>query len=144
MTKLVNERAENAVLGAMLLRNEEIPKVQEVLETSDFHKHDNQLIARLIFEVHGKGRPVDAVTVGAMLGPELQDAAGAVFLLDRILEGTPNPMNAVYYAEIVKDLSNRRKVHMLCQTLLKKLPDTNFTVHSMLDRFHLLAGEIVK
>src|SRR5438034_130825 len=54
---------EKAVLGAMLLDKEAVPKVIELLDATNFYSPTHQKIVQAMIALFEKSEPVDAVTV---------------------------------------------------------------------------------
>jgi replicative DNA helicase len=106
-----NIEAEQAVLGAILIDPEVLPKVKELLSSSDFYRKTHQMIYDAILVVAESDEPVDLITVTA----ELQNAGriddvGGVAYLSSLANSVPTAANADHYATIVKEKSIQRLV----------------------------------
>lgn len=104
--------AEQSVLGGMLLSRTAIEEVTRVLGSgADFYRPVHETIYRAILDLHAKGEPADPITVSAALtkNGEIGRIGGAPYL-HHLVQTVPSAANAEYYADIVRDLSVRRRV----------------------------------
>ncbi|MCX5888187.1 MAG: hypothetical protein NTY36_01885 [Deltaproteobacteria bacterium] len=78
-----NPEAEQSVIGAILVRPEVLPKVAEILAPSDFYHRPHRCIYQTMLDVAREGRPVDYVTVTALLKDRgnLETVVGPLFLM---------------------------------------------------------------
>lgn len=101
------DRAEEAVLGAMIRFNAAIAEVATLIEASDFRSDANQRIYSAIIEQHDGGRrPVDMVSLAELLHRKgwLEDIGGAVRIYD-LYDAALTGANATHHAAIVRDRS---------------------------------------
>ncbi len=106
-----NLRAEEAVLGAMLLSREAIADVVEVLDSDNFYKPAHGHIFEAVTGLYGGGEPVDAITVANELErANLLEAVGGNAILIELQANTPAVSNATYYAKIVEEMALLRRV----------------------------------
>jgi replicative DNA helicase len=108
-----NLEAEESVLGAMMVSERAIdPVLLEVrLGEADFYRERHRIIYRAIKALYERGQPVDHLTVTEQLTQtgELAEAGGADVVRD-LPSRTPAPMNAGYYATIVKQNALLRRL----------------------------------
>ena len=103
--------AEQAVLGGLMLSPESLTKVSDWLMEGDFSRRDHQLIFRAISELHRRGAPCDAVTLGDWFeANDLAQIIGRSSYLIELANATPSAANIVAYAEIVVEKSRLRAV----------------------------------
>ena len=103
--------AERAALGCCLLSEAALDDVHSILRTDDFYSHAHQEIFRLSKAMQLEGRPVDSVTIAERLfATEKLEEIGGPAYIGQLLEGVPHAAHAEYYAEIVLNLSRRRKL----------------------------------
>lgn len=104
-----SEDAEQAVLGGLMLANEAYPRIAGWLEAGNFYRRDHQLIFSAIVELAEKGQPFDAVTIGDWFAErgqaELVDNGA---YLTELAANTASAANVEAYAEIVRELAQRR------------------------------------
>jgi replicative DNA helicase len=106
-----NLRAEESVLGAMLLSREAIAEVVELLEPEHFYKPAHGHLYEAILSLYSSGEPVDAVTVADELkrAGMLDEIGGPAVLLD-FQATTPAISNAFHYARIVEEHALLRRM----------------------------------
>ncbi|MDU0968043.1 MAG: replicative DNA helicase [Actinomycetaceae bacterium] len=103
--------AEKSVLGAMLLSKEAIADVAAEIKGEDYYQHSHQLIHNAILDVYGRGEGADPVTVADALkrSGDLKTIGGAQYL-HALTVAVPTAANAGYYARIVKERSQLRRL----------------------------------
>jgi len=97
--------AERAVLGAMLLDKEVIPKVLEIIREGDcFYSKVHRLIYEEIVNLFNKNKPVDLVTLreGFRKKKKLKEVGGSAYLAE-LVNSVPTTINAGYYAQIIRE-----------------------------------------
>lgn len=103
--------AEQAVLGALMLKPEVWPAVKARLEAADFYRHDHQLIFRAVEHCAEKDIAFDPVTLGDWFesqGLQEQVANGAYLI--ELSSNTPSAANCEAYAEIVAAHAQLRRL----------------------------------
>jgi replicative DNA helicase len=106
-----NLRAEESVLGAMLLSREAIAEVVESLDPDHFYKPAHGHLYDAIMGLYGAGQPVDVVTVAEELQRAgLLDDIGGPSLLLELQASTPAISNAAHYAKIVEEHALLRRL----------------------------------
>lgn len=114
-----NPAAELGAIGSMLLAGAAIADVAALAGPGDFSLASHQVLCRAILDLHGRGVPVDAVTLCEDLARrgELADAGGPE-AISAALDMTPHPANAAFYAGIVRDKATlRRLIDAAAETL---------------------------
>ena len=103
--------AEQCALGGMLLSADAITDVVAVIDPGDHFRPAHQLVHEAILALHHRGDPVDAVTVADELdrGKYLSKVGGAPYL-HTLIAAVPAAVNAGYYAQIVADHAERRRL----------------------------------
>ena len=106
-----NLRAEESVLGAMLLSREAIAEVVEILDADHFYKPAHGHLYDAVMSLYGAGEPVDAITVADELerAALLDEIGGPAVLLD-FQATTPAISNAAHYAKIVEEHALLRRM----------------------------------
>ncbi|MEU2598449.1 replicative DNA helicase [Streptomyces hirsutus] len=108
-----NDRgAEQSVLGGMQLAKSAIADVLDTLRSaSDFYFPHHQTIYAAAVDLHGRGEPVDPITLAAELGKtgDLERVGGAAYL-HHLVQQVPTAANTGHYAEIVRDLAEFRSL----------------------------------
>lgn len=106
-----DRRAEEGVLGAMLLSPNTVTDVIEILEPEEFYFPAHQLIYTAILDLYSAGGDIDTVLVGGRLDKmgHLDRAGGAAYLLT-LISSVPTAANARYYADIVAEKGILRRL----------------------------------
>ena len=106
-----NVDAEMSVLGGMMLSKDAIADVIEILRSADFYRPAHASVYEVVIELFGRGKPADAVTVGAELKKkgELERIGGLPYL-HTLVATVPTAANAAYYARIVREQAQLRSL----------------------------------
>jgi len=100
-----NLEAERAVLGAMLLEKETIPKVLQIITNSkSFYSEVHVLIYEGIASLFNENKPIDILALKEDFHKKgkLKEVGGASYLAD-LVNSVPTTVNVAYYAQIVKE-----------------------------------------
>jgi replicative DNA helicase len=109
-TPPANPEAEQSVLGAILVRPGVLDLVAVLITPADFYREAHGNIYQAMLDLRDSGKPVDLVTVTALLKErgKLEGAGGPVFLAG-LSEQVGFATNAEYYARVVKDKARLRR-----------------------------------
>lgn len=102
MIELHSLEAEHGVLGAMLRQPHLIDVLSDDLAPEAFAWDDNADLYRLILDLHGKGEPVDVITLSDRRA-ELPSGTRVMAYAGEIQANTPSVANAKYYGQIIRD-----------------------------------------
>jgi len=116
-----NLKAEQSVLGSMILDKDAITDVAELIKEEDFYREAHRLIFNGILRLFDKNEPVDMVTLAAELTKmgEFDALGGVEYLSDLTNEGIITS-NAKYYAKIVQEKSLLRKLISASSEIIEK------------------------
>ncbi len=110
---------EKAVLAGILLFNEVLNDIQYILKAHDFFLPSHQAIYEAVKQLAFKNRPVDLTTLmGALRESGKIDLAGGASYLAEIAQTPATSSHSVEYAQIVADLSWRRRLQDAAQAAL--------------------------
>lgn len=99
-----NIEAEQAVLGAIILDNEALPKSLEILSQDDFYRESHRRLYRAILDLFEKNEPIDIVTVADYLRKMGDlEIVGGVAYLSTLADSIPTSANIRYHARIVRE-----------------------------------------
>lgn len=120
---IANLAAEQAVLGAILLRPQVLAEILPVLTPAEFYRPAHARIYQVMRDLHETGRPVDLVTVIWLLREQGQLAEiGGQQFLSLLSEQVGISANAGYYAQQVRNKYRLRRlaaraqeIHAACQ-----------------------------
>ena len=108
LEKIVRFDAEQSVLGSLLIENESLDKIG-FLSESDFYAPAHKKVFNKIKEIAEIGKPFDMVTISESFNSDELDMIGGFAYIVDLVKNTPTSRNVVSYADIVLDMSNRRK-----------------------------------
>ena len=104
-----NIEAEQAVLGAMLIKKEAISAAAEHLTGDDFYRYAHRLVFEAIMTLNQANEAVDMITVTDRLkrDGELEKAGGIAFIT-ALANAVPTAANVTFHARIVRQKSQLR------------------------------------
>ena len=103
--------AEQAVLGAMLLKPEAVTTAAEELSADDFYRETHRLIYEAMMELKDRTEPVDLVTLTEQLKKADKLAKiGGIPALSLIANSVPTAANVHYHARIVHEKAQLRSL----------------------------------
>jgi hypothetical protein len=125
---IANLEAEQSVLGAIILRPEALDQVADLLTPQDFYREDHRLIYQTMLDLRHREAPVDLVTVTENLKDlgQLEKVGGPVFLAS-LNEHVGTAANAPYYAKLVWEKAQIRKLRAKANEILTQDPDGNLS-----------------
>ncbi len=103
-------QAEKALLGTMMMgQGAVIPQIREILEPADFYIDNHGILAEALMEL---GEDADFVTLKRLLLQSQSEglAAELVMLIAQLADQVSTTAGWRHWANIVKDLSNKRKI----------------------------------
>lgn len=106
-----NIEAEQAVLGAMLIKKEAIVEVQEILQPDDFYREAHRIVYEAMLELSGNDEAVDLVTLTEQLRKNEQlEKIGGLPFITQLANAVPTAANVGYHAKIVKEKAELRNL----------------------------------
>ncbi len=103
--------AEQSVLGGLLLDNSAWDRASDLLNESDFYRHEHQLIFAAIQQLINASKPADVITVFEQLQMQGKGAeVGGLAYLNNLAQSVPSAANMRRYAEIVRERAVLRKL----------------------------------
>ncbi len=115
---LCSLEAERAVLGAILLDAESLPKAMEVLAPEHFYHSGHRKMFSAMVSLHERGVPVDAITLAEELRGrgELEEIGGHLAIATMVEEAA-TAAHLQSYAGIVREHAVKREVIKLAEGL---------------------------
>ena len=126
---------EKAVLGAMLIDREAVPKALEVIDDEAFYDPMHQKIFRAMNALFERSEPVDAVTVAEELRRmgTFDAATDPVYITDLTMN-VATAANVEYHARIVLEKSlMRRLIATSSEVAWRSEPSASITKRRMLE-----------
>ena len=113
--------AERSALGSMILDRDEIGQVVQIIDRECFCLGDHQIIFDVVTGLYDQQKPVDLVLLKEELSRlgKLEQIGGVPYLLT-VVESVPDSSNAVYYAQIVRDLALLRRLISTSSEVISK------------------------
>ncbi|MCR5559163.1 replicative DNA helicase [Schwartzia sp. (in: firmicutes)] len=103
--------AEQAVLGAMLIKKEAAIEAMEILRPEDFYRDAHRVVFEAIMAVFQNDSAVDMITVTEQLKKsDMLEKAGGVAGVTALANAVPTAANVVYHAKIVREKAELREL----------------------------------
>ena len=103
--------AEQAVLGAMLLKPDAVTTAAEELTADDFYRETHRLIFEAMMDLKERTEPVDLVTLTEQLKKaDKLTKIGGIPALSLIANSVPTAANVQYHARIVREKAQLRSL----------------------------------
>ena len=131
-----NVEIEQATLGAMLLNSDCIVKAKSFLNADDFYKESHSLIFKALLEVGINDAQL--ITHRLTQDKKLELVGGTAYIVE-LLESISTSAAFPHHAEILKDLSRRRKIIYACMTAGEQSHDLSYELDESLS---MLRAEI--
>ena len=129
-----SNEAEESVLGSILLDNDCINNIQEKLHGEDYYKPAHKHIFEAMTELYDKQIPIDIISLTQRLkDKELLQNCGGPDYISHLANVAPSSAHAPHYAQVVKDMSIRRRVIHECSNIIAEAFNTGEEVADFLD-----------
>ena len=103
--------AEQAVLGGIMLSNQYWDSIAERVITEDFYTFAHKAIFQTMEELMRNQTPIDLITLDqALKAKGISDSVGGFAYLADLSNNTPNAINILAYAEIVREKAILREL----------------------------------
>lgn len=108
------------MIGSVLLLPDVLDSVAAIVSVEDFYDHACQRVFDCLLRLHEAGRAIDdTLLVSALKASGDWGPMGGAACLAKMVNGVCNAAHAVYYAEIVREKSQLRKMIMACTLALR-------------------------
>lgn len=119
-----NHDAEKGLLGCILIKPDVIDEISAIVQPDDFHLDWHGVIYSHAIALHNAGKIPDATLLFTSLKKsgefekdrDLGDQGGMDYLI-LLAEREPTAFNALYYAQIVKEMKVLRSIIEVCETV---------------------------
>jgi len=134
-TKPHNLEYERAVLGGILLDNENISIATSNLKATDFYDERHRMIFTAILSLVDQKKPVDALILKDELqGSQGLDKWGGPQYLVSLTDGFALAMNVQHYAEVVREKAMLRRLIEYSSNLMMECYENNTLPHKILEK----------
>ena len=127
--------AEQAILGAIIIKNELLYQISETLSSSDFFSPAHQKIYQAVLELYQRNDPVDEVTLGTYLRDRkwLEQTGGVNYLVE-LTQSTPVVENVEHYAHIVREKGRLRDLITAANDIAKQGKESPEDIASLIQQ----------
>src|SRR5499425_2354359 len=135
--------AERAVLGAILLERESLPKAIELLKPADFYKEGHRKTFNATLNLFERNEPVDLLTVSEELKrrAELEEIGGPAALASLVEEAT-TAAHLLSYGAIVREKALLRDLIRIATDIIGQSYEARDDVDKLLDDAERLIFQI--
>jgi len=113
-----NLDAEQAILGGILINNDAMNQVMDVVTEGDFYREAHGHLFGGMAALYNDNEPVDLITLSHHLrNRNLLEKAGGTEFMASLAESVSTSAGIVHHAQIVRDLSVRRKLISQCSVI---------------------------
>ncbi len=128
--------AEIAVIGSILLNpNEALDLCIELLTAEHFYQRSHQIIFSTLCAMHGKGEPIDVVTVTTRLKDLAKlDEVGGAYYLSRLTVAFPTAAHVEFYIGILREKYQLRRLIEVATIAIQTAYDSQDDVDKVMDR----------
>ena len=129
-----NIEAEQAVLGAMLIKKEAIIEVQEILRPDDFYRETHRIIYEAMVRLQNNDEAVDLVTLTEELRKtDMLDKVGGLGFITQLANIVATAANVSYHAKIVKEKAELRNLINVATEIAGKAYEDSDEVEDIMD-----------
>lgn len=119
--------AEQAVLGAVFLKNSAMDQISTMLEPRDFSIASHELIWKAMKYLYDRNHPIDFITVVDMLKTYHRlDETGGVEYIIQLSNSVPTAANVEFYAGIVRSRSYRMRAYKAGEELMRMATEEEY------------------
>lgn len=138
-----DQQAETALLGSVILKPDAIDDIMSHVRSQDFYDDANGILFETLRAMHVAGKRIDIALLVSRLRKEKHlEEIGGISRLTQITQAVPNAANAVYYAQLVRDASVRRKLINASRDIAILAHDGNAEVDQLLSKAEAIVMEV--
>ena len=130
-----NLEAEQAILAGILINNDAMNQVMDILSPEDLYREAHAHLFEGMIDLYNNNEPIDLVTLSQYLTEKniLEEVGGNEYLAS-LVEAVSTSAGITYHAEIVRDLSVRRKLIGQCSLISESCFQTWQKTDELLDQ----------
>ena len=130
-----NVEAEQAILAGILINNDAMNQVVDILQPDDFYREVHGHLYDAMIGLYNKNEPIDLITLSQHLKEKgLMEKAGGSDYLASLVDAVSTSAGILYHAEIVRNLSVRRKLINQCSLISDSCFQESEPTDELLDR----------
>ena len=111
--------SEKILLSAIMKKNDTISDIIDIVSYKDFYNSTHSFIFQTFTEMYNKNIPIEIISFANYIGQDKLKSIGGITYLSTIIEAYITG-NVKYYAELIKEKSNKRNIIETCQNALEK------------------------
>ena len=141
-----NIKAEEAILGSILIDEHLINKVSETLDAKDFYRQSHKTVFNAMVFLNNKNNAIDILTLTEYLNNinKLEEVGGIAFITS-LPNKVPSTANINYYVNIVREKSFLRKISYIGENIANwGYNNENNTPEFILDKIEEMLSKITK
>ena len=113
-----NMEAEQAILAGILINNDSMNQIMDLLSAEDFYREAHVHLFEGMVDLYNNNEPIDLITLSQCLtGKNLLEKVGGTDYLASLVDAVSTSAGIQFHAEIVRDLSVRRKLISQCSVI---------------------------
>jgi len=113
-----NIEAEQAILGGILINNDAMNQIMDILSADAFYREAHMNLFEGMIALYNNNEPIDLITLSQYLTEKnLLEKTGGTDYLTSLVDAVSTSAGITYHAEIVRDLSVRRKLITQCSVI---------------------------
>ncbi|MBW2305063.1 MAG: replicative DNA helicase [Deltaproteobacteria bacterium] len=113
-----NLEAEQAILAGILINNDALNQVMDILSPEDFYREAHVHLFEGMTALYNNNEPIDLITLSQYLTRKnLLEKSGGIDYLASLVDAVSTSAGILYHAQIVRDLSIRRKLISQCSAI---------------------------
>jgi len=113
-----NLEAEQAILAGVLINNDAVNQIMDILKPQDFYRESHIDLFEGMIHLYNNNEPIDLITLSQYLrNKNILDKVGGNEYLASLVDAISTSAGIHYHAEIVRDLSVRRKLIRECSLI---------------------------
>ncbi|MFC1863128.1 replicative DNA helicase [Thermodesulfobacteriota bacterium] len=110
--------AEQAILGGILINNDAMNQIMDIISADCFYREAHAHLFQGMVDLYNNNEPVDLITLSQHLTRKnLLEKAGGLDFLTSLVGAVSTSAGILHHAEIVHDLSVRRKLLTQCSVI---------------------------
>lgn len=135
--------AEQAVLASMFYDRDAIIEVMAILKPGDFYRQDHRVLYSTIIVLNEQQVPIDLITVTEQLQKDGNvEKAGGVTYVAQVSNSLGKAVNAIYYANIVKEKATLRDLIQIANNISNRSYENSEDTENLLDDAERMVLEI--
>jgi len=129
-----NLDAERAVLGGILLNNDSIDRIINIVSPLDFYREGHQTIFDSMLCIYEESEVIDFVTLSEHITKKGKiEKCGGNEYITSLIDGMSTSAGITYHAEIIRDLSVRRRLIISCSNTIESCFDKSLETKELIE-----------